>query len=146
MNGAVVVALFQAIDDGDFERAKSCLSQDFSRSSTLHPEPMDGDTWLGQLKLIEPLFSDVSHNTAITEERGEEVRGTVQLTGCHTGRTDLPGLRDLEPTGKRFSLPPEPFEATVRDGRIVTIHVAMSEGGGLPGIIKQVTGGLNDDP
>ncbi|MEM8852132.1 MAG: hypothetical protein AAGD34_00440 [Pseudomonadota bacterium] len=144
MNGAVVVALFNAIDEGDFARAKSCLSDDFTRSSTLHPDPMDGDTWLGQLKLIEPLFSDVSHNTAITAEDGEEVRGTVQLTGCHTGRTTLPALSHLTPTGKRFSLPPEPFVARVREGRIVTIHVAMGEGGGLPGIIKQLTGGPDD--
>ena len=43
---ATVQALFDAVQKGDFEKAKSYLSADFKFSGPV-PEPINGDAWLG---------------------------------------------------------------------------------------------------
>jgi len=135
-----LTALFHALDHGDFVAAGNLLAQDFVHTSTRHPDPMDAECWLAPYEALHQAFPDIDHGLHDLESSGETVTGAFRLRGTHLGTLDLPaaGSHEVPATGRAFQLPVEPFTATLREGRVVSIHVAMPDQGGLGEALKQL--------
>jgi len=148
--GDTILTLYRRIDAGDFTGARALLAPSFRLTSTVHPEPMDADAWLGALALFDAAFSDVSHGTVVDAENGGEdggeVRGRFHVSGRHTGHLSIPGLAELAPTGKAFRLPAEPFAAHVHNGLVERVRVTMAPNGGYKAVLAQLRGEAEPAP
>lgn len=135
-----VRAVFDALDAGDTARARNLLADDFVHRNARKPGAIDADYWLKGHTRLHAAFPDVDHGVHDLSADGDIVAGVFQVRGTHSGVLDLPefGLDKVEPTGRRFELPPEPFTAVVRDGKLVSIDVDPPEDGGLAEALRQL--------
>jgi hypothetical protein len=123
----------------DLDSAASYLAEDFQFSGPV-PEPVDSKQWLGLMKAMNAAFPDINYHTRILGVDGNVVKTASQLSGTHTNDLDLStmGLGVIPATGKSFSIPEEQGEATVKDGKITSMHLNTGQDSGLMGILKQL--------
>lgn len=123
----------------DLDSAASYLAEDFQFSGPV-PEPVDSKQWLGLMKAMNAAFPDINYHTRILGVDGNVVKTASQLSGTHTNDLDLTamGLGVIPATGKSFSIPEEQGEATVKDGKITSMHLNTGQDSGLMGILKQL--------
>lgn len=134
-----VQALMNAIEQEEWAQAASYLTDDFVFSGAV-PQPIGSAEWLGIHKAFAAAYSDFRLNYQFGAEEGERVHCTVQLSGKQTSelRIPMPGVPVVPATGKTVSLPREAITVTFRAGKIADFHVDPVEGGGLPGMLKQL--------
>ncbi len=134
-------ALLSAIEAEDWAKAASYLTEDFTFSGAV-PQPISGEQWLGIHRALQVALSNFSFNFQAGAEKGQQIFGKVQLTGKHTGelRLPIPGIPIIPATGKQVSLPAEPVVVTFRNGKIANYQVEQVNGGGVPGILRQLGG------
>ena len=79
-------------------------------------------------------------NASNLKTQGNSLTGTVQVTGTHSATLTpiMPGMPAVPATGKKVSLPSEPFTITIRNDKIASFDVAQVAGGGVPGIMAQI--------
>ena len=87
---ATVQALMDAIQQGDFEKAKTLLSKDFQFSGST-PEPDSGDAWLAMSGSMKAAFPDLDYHFHFENIYGYTARISTQLRGTQTGTLDLTG-------------------------------------------------------
>jgi predicted ester cyclase len=136
---ATVQALMDAVQKGDFERAKSYLSNDFKFSGAV-PEPISGEAWIGMSANLKAAFPDLNYRFNIENVDGDTAHISAELSGTHKGDLDLMSMDMgvISPTGKSFKATREKGKAMVRNGKVTSFTLERTEGAGLMAILGQL--------
>ena len=136
---ATVQSLMDAIQMGDFEKAKSHLSSDFKFSGPV-PEPISGEEWLGMSANLKAAFPDLNYQFKVEGVNGDTINISAELQGTHKGDLDLTSMNMgvIPATNKSFEAAHEHGVATLRDGKITAWAMEHTEGAGLMAILGQL--------
>jgi len=134
-----VQALMDAVQQGDFENAKSMLADDFQFSGPV-PEPINAEAWLGMSTSLKKAFPDLDYHFKVIGTDGDVVKSTSQLSGTHNGSFDLTDMKlgVIPATNKAISTRSEKTKVTVKDNKITLWAVEPNDGAGLMEILKQL--------
>ena len=107
-----------AIQMGNFEKAKSYLANDFKFSGPV-PEPVNGAQWIGLSANLKAAFPDLNYHFKIESVNGDRADISAQLQGTHKGDLDLTAMHMgvIPATGKSFKAAQEEGKVMVRDGK-----------------------------
>jgi ketosteroid isomerase-like protein len=133
-----VKALDNQISGGDLNEAADMLADDF-KFVGVAPAPLGKQEAIGVWTAIRAAAPDFSHNLRDLREAGNMVYGVVEVTGTHTGTLNVPGAPALAATGRPLHNPAERVAITVRNGKAVEWVVEQVPGGGLSGIMGQLS-------
>jgi len=135
----IVQALLDSVQRGDFEKAKSLLSNDFQFSGPV-PEPINAETWMGINKNLKKAFPNLDYHFHVDSVEGDVTKITAELKGTHSGALDLSpiGLGVTPATDKSFATPREHGTVTCKGDKVTSWVVDRIEGGGLMGILNQL--------
>lgn len=134
----VVAELEREISGGDLAKAASYLADDFEFVG-VGPEPLNREMALGVWQALRSAMPDFHHNMKGQREAGNIVYATVEVTGTHTGTFFGPGGVELPATGRTLRNPLERIALVVRGDRVVRWEVEQVPGGGLSGILGQLS-------
>jgi hypothetical protein len=134
-----VQALMDSVQRGDFDRAKTLLSDDF-RFKGMIPRAINGKIWLRMGASLKMAFSGLNYHFKMDGADGNVVNTTSQMSGNNRGAVDLTGLHMgvISATHKNFSTATENNKITVKDEKVSSWVVEPTEGGGLMGILGQL--------
>lgn len=134
-----VQALMDAVQKGDFENAKSMLSDDFQFSGPV-PEPLDAEAWLRMFTSLKAAFPDLDYHFKVIGADGDVVRSTAQLSGTHSQSFDLAwmDMGVIPATNKSISARLQKTKVTVKENKITSWAVEPTDGAGLMAILKQL--------
>ena len=132
-------SLMNAIQKGDFVKAKSLLTDDFMFSGPV-PEPVNGPAWLDMSKNLKAAFPDLDYQFKIEGVNGNVVNISAQLKGTHKGDLDLTamGMGVIPATNKSFAASREHGKVTVQGDKIKSLANEPTEGAGLMAILGQL--------
>ena len=135
----IVQALMDAIQKGDFDKARTLLSDDF-QSKGLVRRPISGKTWLKFGASLRMAFNGLNYHFKVENASGNIVNTTSQMSGNNRGAFDLTGFRMgvIPATNKDFSTATEKIKITVKDDRVSSWIVEPTEGAGLMAILGQL--------
>jgi hypothetical protein len=135
----IVQALLDSVQRGDFEKAKSLLSNDYQFSGPV-PEPINAETWLGINKNLKKAFPNLDYHFHVDGVDGNVTKISAELKGTHSGLLDLSavGLGVIPATDKSFATPREHGKVTCKGDKVISWIVDRIEGGGLMGILVQL--------
>ena len=86
---ATAQALMYAIQIGDFEKAKSHLTDDFQFSGSV-PKPINAEAWLGMNMKLKRAFPNLEYHFRVESiQSGGVVKISSELKGTHKGDLDL---------------------------------------------------------
>ncbi|MGB7876331.1 MAG: ester cyclase [Anaerolineales bacterium] len=136
---ATVQALMDAIQSGDFEKAKTLFADDFKFSGPV-PEPISGEAWIGMSVSLKNAFPDLDYQFKIESVDGDTANISSELKGTHKGDFDLTAMDMgvIPATGKSFKAAHEHGKVSVRDGNITAWAMEHTEGAGLMAILGQL--------
>lgn len=134
-----VTALMDSIQRGDFDRAKTLLSDDF-RFKGLISRPINGKTWLRMSASLKMAFAGLNYHFKVDSAHGNIVNTTSQMSGNNRGALDLTGVRMgvVSATHKNFSTALENHTITVQGGKVSSWVAEPTSGAGLMAILKQL--------
>jgi hypothetical protein len=134
-----VQALMDSVQRGDFDRAKTLLSDDFQFRGMIR-RPINGKIWLRMSASLKMAFSGLNYHFKMDSADGNVVTTTSQMSGNNRGAFDLTGLHMgvISATHKDFSTAMENNKITVKDEKVSSWVVEPTEGGGLMGILGQL--------
>lgn len=134
-----VQALMDSIQRGDFDRAKTLISDDF-RFKGMIPRSISGRTWLKMGTSLRLAFTALNYNFKVNSTDGNIVNSTTQMSGNNRGAIDLTGLRMgvVSATNRNFSTAVENNKITVKNGKVSSWVVEPTEGAGLLAILGQL--------
>jgi hypothetical protein len=134
-----VQSLMDAVQMGNFEKAKSYLSSDFRFSGPV-PEPISADAWMGMSASLKAAFPNLKYNFKVESVDGETAHISAELSGTHSGELDLTSMHlgVIPATGKSFKAAHEHGKAMLRDGKITSWTMEPTEGAGLMAILGQL--------
>lgn len=137
---AVVRALLDAVDAGDWDRARDLTSEDFEKRTHIVSEPIGREQWLDIHRRLHEAMPDMRHNPSDFHENADRVEFMVRVTGTHTGTLSLPelGVEGIPATGRRVEWQPQSDSFEVRDGKVVGGESQIPPGGGVPGMLEQI--------
>ena len=128
-----------AIQMGEFEKAKSLFADDFKFSGPV-PEPISGQAWLGMSASLRNAFPDLDYQFKIEDVDGDSAHISAELKGTHQDDLDLTAMNMgvIPATGKSFHAAHENGVARLRDGKITAWEMEGTEGAGLMAILGQL--------
>ena len=134
-----VQAMMDAIQMGDFESAKSYLSNDFKFSGAV-PEPISRQEWIEMSTNLKAAFPDLDYQFTTDGSSGDTVNVSAQLRGTHKGNLDLTAMHMgvIPATGKSFKAAREHGKAMLRDGKVISLALDPTQGAGLMAILDQL--------
>jgi len=134
-----VEALMNAVQMGDFTKAKSMLSDDFMFSGPV-PQPINGDAWMGMSMGLKKAFPDLDYHFHVHSVEGDVVNIAAELKGSHHGDLDLTamGMGVIPATHKSFAAAHEHGKVTVKDGKVTAWATEATQGAGLMAILGQL--------
>jgi len=134
-----VQALMDSVQRGDFDKAKTLLSDDFQFRGLVR-RPISGKTWLRMSASLKMAFTGLNYHFKVDSAKGDVVNSTSQMSGNNRGAFDLTGLRMgvISATNKTFSTTTENHTVTVKNGKVSSWVVQPTEGAGLMAILKQL--------
>ena len=132
-------SLMNAIQGGDFEKARSLLTDDFVFSGPV-PKPINGPAWLDMSKNLKAAFPDLDYQFKIEGVNGNVVNISAQLKGTHKGDLDLTamGMGVIPATNKSFVAAKEHGKVTVQGDKVKSLANEPSEGAGMMAILGQL--------
>jgi predicted ester cyclase len=135
----IVQTLLDSIQKGDFEKAKSLLTDDFQFSGPI-PQPINREAWLGMSASLKTAFPDLDYHFIVIGADDDVVRTTSQLSGTHRGSFDLTNMKMgvIPATNKAFSARLEKTKITVKENKITSWAVEPTQGAGLNAILDQL--------
>jgi len=135
----IVQTLLDSVQRGDFQKAKSLLSNDYQFSGPV-PEPINAETWMEINKSLKKAFPDLDYRFHVDSVDGDVAEISAELKGTHSGVLDLSpvGLGVTPATNKTFATPREHGKVTFKGDKVVSWIVDKIEGGGLMGILTQL--------
>ena len=134
----VLMSLEKEISGGDLAKAAQYLAEDF-KFVGVGPEAFGKDQSLGVWATLRAALPDFNHNLRNLREAGSMVYATVEVTGTHTGTLAIPHGPTLPATGRRVQNPLERIAITTRNGKVTQWAVETVPGGGLSGLIGQLS-------
>ena len=136
---STVQTLMEAIQKGDFVKAKSLLTDDFMFSGPV-PEPVNGPAWLGMSANLKAAFPDLDYQFRIEGVNGNVVNITAQLKGTHKKDLDLTAMNMgvIPATNKSFTASREHGKVTVQGDKIKSLANEPTEGAGMMAILGQL--------
>ena len=134
-----VQALMDSVQRGDFDKAKTLLSDDFQFRGLVR-RPINGKTWLRMSASLKMAFAGLNYHFKVDSAHGNVVNTTSQMSGNNRGAFDLTGLRMgvISATNKDFSTARENHTITVKNEKVSSWVVEPTEGAGLMAILKQL--------
>lgn len=129
---------FKASEDKDLDKVASIITDDFQFVGPL-PKSLGKAEYLGFLESLFPAFSDWRFNLTGCAENDEKVSCNSNISGKHTGELTPPDGDPIPATNKTFKLPTESSTVSFTGDKINRLEANVSNGGGLAGIIKQIT-------
>jgi SnoaL-like polyketide cyclase len=134
-----VQSLMDAVQMGNFEKAKSYLSNDFKFSGPV-PQPISGAEWIGLSANLKAAFPDLNYHFKIESVNGDTASISAELQGTHKGDLDLTAMHMgvIPATGKSFKAAHEHGKVMVRDGKVTSLRNEPTEGAGLMAILGQL--------
>jgi predicted ester cyclase len=135
----IVQTLLDSVQKGDFEKAKSLLTDDFQFSGPI-PEPINREAWLGMITSLKTAFPDLDYHFKVIGADDDVVRTTSQLSGTHRGSFDLTDMNMgvIPATNNTFSAKLEKTKITLKDNKITSWVVEPTQGAGLKAILDQI--------
>jgi ketosteroid isomerase-like protein len=134
----IVTKLDKEISGGELAKAAAYLAEDF-RFVGVGPQPFGKQEALGVWATIRAGVPSFSHNMSNLREAGNIVYATVEAGGTHTGTLSIPHGPTLPATQRTWRNPLERIAITVRDGKVTEWAVEAVPGGGLAGMLGQLT-------
>ena len=136
---ATVQGLMDAIQMGDFKKAKSSLSNDFEFSGPV-PQPISADEWMDMSANLKAAFPDLDYQFKIERVDGNTAHISAELKGTHKGALDLTAMHMgvIPATGKSFKAAHEHGKVMLRDGKVTAWTTNATEGAGLMAILGQL--------
>ncbi len=134
----LVMKLDKEISGGDLTKAAEYLADDF-KFVGVAPEPLNKDQALGLWATARAGLPDFNHNLRNLREARNIVYATVEVTGTHTGTLAVPHGPTLPATQRRLQNPLERIAVTVRNGKVTEWNVERVPGGGVSGILGQLS-------
>ena len=134
-----VQTLMDSVQRGDFDKAKTLLSDDFQFKGLVR-KPINGKTWLRMSASLKMAFAGLNYHFKVESADGNIVNTTSQMSGNNRGAFDLTGLRMgvISATNRNFSTATENHTITVKDKKVSSWVVEPTEGAGLMAILKQL--------
>jgi hypothetical protein len=134
-----VQALMDSVQRGDFDKAKTLLSDDFHYEGFVR-KPINGKTWLRMIASLKMAFSGLDYHFKVDGANGDIVNTSSQMSGNNRGAFDLTGLRMgvISATNKTFSTAMENHTITVKNNKVFSWVVQPTEGAGLMAILGQL--------
>ncbi len=134
-----VQALMDSVQRGDFDKAKTLLSDDFQFKGMVR-RPINGRTWLRMSASLKMAFAGLNYHFKVDSADGNVVNTSSQMSGNNRGAFDLTGLRMgvISATNKDFSTPRESHTITVKNEKVSSWVVKPTEGAGLMAILQQL--------
>jgi ketosteroid isomerase-like protein len=135
----IVQTLMDAVQRGDFDKAKTLLSDDFQFRGLVR-RPISGRTWLKLGASLRMAFAGLNYHFKVENSKGNTVNTTSQMSGNNRGAFDLTGLHMgvVSATHRDFSTATEKITITVRNEKVSLWVVEPTEGAGLMAILKQL--------
>jgi len=133
----IVISLHDAMQKGDFKKARTFLTDDFQFMSQM-PAPLSADEWMDMSSVLRKAFPDLQYKFKLVGTRGSVLKTTAELGGTHKGDLDLTksGLGVIPPTGKSFRMPIVHFEVTLQGDKISRYYGEKTEGAGVTGMLE----------
>jgi len=134
-----VQALMDSVQRGDFDKAKTLLSDDFRYKGFVR-NPISGRTWLRMSANLKMAFAGLNYHFKVDSADGNVVNTTSQMSGKNRGALDLTDLRMgvISATNKDFSTATESHTVTVKDNKVSSWVVQPTEDAGLMAILGQL--------
>ena len=128
-----------SVQRGDFDKAKTLLSDDFRYKGFVR-RPISGKTWLRMSASLKMAFAGLNYHFKVDSADGNVVNTTSQMSGNNRGAFDLTDLHMgvISATNKTFSTARENHTITVKDDKVSSWVVEPTEGAGLMAILKQL--------
>lgn len=135
----IVEEFLIAIEQRNFTKAEDLLSNNF-KASGVAPDVLDASGLMSIHRALGSGMPDFRFNYEFLKEKGGIVKVKFHITGTHMKSMPAPyaGLKSIPPTNKSVDMPDETVEFNVRDNKIQKMDVAHVDGGGLPGLLKQL--------
>jgi len=137
---ATVQALIYAIQKGDFEKAKTHLTDDFQLSGYF-TRPINAETWLGMsLSLKKALPNMEYHFRVESAQKGNVVVIVSDLKGTHQEELDLTSLNMgiIPATNRSVEAGCEHSRLTIQDDKISSWVVEPNKTTGLMVFLNQL--------
>lgn len=134
----IVTKLDKEISGGELAKAAAYLAEDF-RFVGVSPQPLNKAEALGVWATIRAALPDFSHNMRSLREASNIVYATVEAGGTHTGTLSIPNGPTVPATQRKWKNPLERIAITVRDGKVKEWAVESVPGGGMAGLLGQLT-------
>ena len=134
-----VQALMDSIQRGDFDKAKTLLSDDFQYKGFFR-KSINGRTWLRMSASLKMAFAGLNYHFKVDSADGNVVNTSSQMSGNNRGAFDLTGVQMgvIAATNKTFSTATESHTITVINEKVSSWVVEPTEGAGLMAILKQL--------
>ena len=134
-----VQALMDSIQRGDFDKAKTLLSDDFQYKGFFR-KSINGRTWLRMSASLKMAFAGLNYHFKVDSADGNVVNTSSQMSGNNRGAFDLTGVQMgvIAATNKTFSTAIESHTITVINEKVSSWVVEPTEGAGLMAILKQL--------
>jgi len=136
----VVETYLSAVEAGDFARAATFLSDNFTFVGPA-PQPLGKKEYLKVQGALVAGMPDWKFNSKKIEEvTPNHVKLTVAVSGTQTRDLDLSalGMPKLSATGKHVQNPTEKVEISIENGKLTNLTVEKVPGGGIPGVLSQL--------
>jgi hypothetical protein len=136
---ATVCALMDSIQQGDFTRARTLMSEDFRYIGST-PESISGDAWLAMAMSLKNACPDLDYHFHLENMCADTARISIQLRGTHTGAWDLTSMHmgKIRATRKSFAAAREDGKVTVKGDQVTSWVVQPTRGAGLKAIFGQL--------
>jgi len=134
----VITRIDKEISGGDLAKAGDYMANDF-RFVGVGPEALGKDQTLGVWATLRAALPDFNHNLGNLREAGSIVYATVEVTGTHSGTLSVPHGPTLPATGRHLQNPVERIAITVKNDKVSEWAVENVPGGGIAGIIGQLS-------
>jgi hypothetical protein len=135
----IVKDFISAIEQGKFDQAENCLSDDFVFSGPV-PKKMSKKDWLRLHKNLLMGIPNLKFNLTDLSESGNTVNASVRLSGTHSKEIPslMPEVSAVPASNKNIQLPKENVTMVFKGDKISSFTVEKVPNGGVPGLLKQI--------
>lgn len=141
----IVSAFMQALEAKEFTRAADYLS-DSMMFTGFTPAPLSKKHFIDVMSGLAEGFPNLAYNLHGVEEvaetmGGNRVKAVVQITGAQVNSFKLPplGIGPIPQMAASVSLPEEVWEYQIENNAIVSIRTERKPGGGIEGLLNQLS-------
>ena len=134
-----VQVVMDSIQNGDYVKAKSLLSNDFQFSGPV-PEPMTGEAWIGMLTSLKNASPNIQYHFKVERVDGDVAYIGSKLEGTQSASLDLTGVHMgvIPATNKSWTAAQEHGKVTVKGDKVTSWVVETTSGAGLMAILGQL--------